>query len=344
LKAPAPAPTPPPPVNNTPQQFLDQVLRSRGYSTQSYATLRTAYYNVPTKLQRASYDVHILKVIIRDKDPEALEDLLSCGLSPNACNKYGESLIHKVCKAGNDKLLQVFLDCGADVQVSDGAGRTPLHNACWGGRASRPSFQVFEMILQQDLSMIYMRDHTGALPLQYVRKEQYEVWIQFLKSMLKVHWKPLDAQQQAQQQEQRSELTFLPANCRPIQDPENALPIKLAKLVASGRMEPDQAMIANDSFLEDWDDTSSVGSFVSQCSTSASEGWDEVAWEPDQTTSTALGSDTGNDATDNDGTDRDQDDEETDEFNALQDFVEILNQKKRQVAVLTKAAANTKKQ
>jgi hypothetical protein len=309
-----------------PQEYLEHALLKRGYSTQTYSTLRTAYYNEPTKLQRASYDVHILKIIVRDKDEEALRDLLSCGISPNACNKYGESLLHKVCKSGLSKLLRVFLECGADVRVSDGAGRTPLHNACWG--SSRPSFETFEMILEQDPSMIFMKDYTGALPLSYVRKGQYSMWIQYLETVLDVYWKPLHGKRH-----EVSALMFLQANTHPIPNPELALPIKLAKLVASGRMEPDQAMIANDSYGDrDWDDESSVGS----CSvaSSAGTGWEEQPWENSQSGSALGGSE-------------DDDDEEEDvlEFDGLQelagleDLMGIMQQKQRQTAVMATAAS-----
>jgi ankyrin repeat protein len=82
---------------------------------------------------------------IRDKDEHRVREMLTCGISPNACNKYGESLPHKVCKSGQDKLLQVFLNGGADIQVSDGAGRTPMHDACYG---SKPSFKTFELFFK----------------------------------------------------------------------------------------------------------------------------------------------------------------------------------------------------
>jgi hypothetical protein len=89
----------------SPQDFLNKKLKERGYSTRRYTTINSGYSNMPTPLQLASYDVHILKMIIRDKDENALREMLSCGLSPNACNKYGESLLHKVCKNGLDDIL-----------------------------------------------------------------------------------------------------------------------------------------------------------------------------------------------------------------------------------------------
>jgi hypothetical protein len=234
----------------TPQEFLDNALVLRGYSTQCYTTSNSGYSNAPTPLQLASYDVHILKMAIRDKNVHAMLDILTCGISPNACNKFGESLLYRVCKSGEDKLLQVFLDCGADIQVSDSEGRTPLHAAC---QRSRPSFKTFELILQKDPRLIHMLDGSGALPLSYVRKDQYGAWIEYLGTMLDTYWKPLD---ESSGMEGPPPLALEKGNSRPVLDPENALPLELAALVACGRMKPDEAIAEHQPEDDDstWDD------------------------------------------------------------------------------------------
>jgi hypothetical protein len=199
-------------------------------------------------LQLASYDVHILKMVILDKGPHALVGMLTCGISPNACNKFGESLLHRVCKSGNDKHLQVFLECGADIQVSDGAGRTPMHEIC---RRSRPAFKTFELLLQQDARLIHMQDGAGASPLSLVRANQYGAWNEFLESILDTYWKARDGSAGVQGP---PPLALEKANSRPVPDPENALSLELAALVASGRMEPDEAIAANNPEEEDDED------------------------------------------------------------------------------------------
>jgi hypothetical protein len=245
-----------------PQEFLDNALKLRGYSTERYSTINSGYSNMPTKLQLVSYDVHILKLIIRDKDPHKVREILTCGISPNACNKYGESLLHKVCKSGQDKLLQVFLECGADVQVSDGAGRTPMHDACHG---TRPSFQTFELLLKADPDLIRMMDGSGALPLSYVRKEQYGAWNAFLASILNIYWNPRDA---ATCDQGPPPLSLEKANSRPAADPELSLSFELAALVSSGRMEPEEAILAQIEADEDEeDDDSSFCTTDDDCST-----------------------------------------------------------------------------
>jgi hypothetical protein len=232
-------------------------------------------------------------------------------------------LLDKVCKSGLSKLLAVFLECGADVRVSDGAGRTPLHNACWG--SSKPSFETFEIILEQDISMIFMKDYTGATPLSYIRKGQHSVWIQYLETVLDVYWPNLNGEKH-----ELSAMMFEKPNTRPMPDPEFALPSKLCKLVASGRMEPDEAMIANDpSGDRDWDDESSVCSMISAAGT----GWEEAPWSTDHSGS-ALGSEF----------DEDESEEELLEFDGLQelagleDLMGIMQQKQRQAALMAGTA------
>jgi hypothetical protein len=193
---------------------------------------------MPTELQLVSYDVHILKMVIRDKDEHKVRDMLTCGISPNACNKYGESLLHKVCKSGQDKLLQVFLDCDADIQVCDGAGRTPMHDACHG---SKPSFKTFELLLKEDPYLVHMMDGGATLPLSYVRKDQYGAWNAFLASILDVYWNPRDASTSNQCP---PPLSLEKANSRPAADPEQPLSYELAALVSSGRMKPEDAIEA----------------------------------------------------------------------------------------------------
>jgi hypothetical protein len=206
---------------------------------------------MPTELQLVSYDTHILKMVIRNKDTHKVREMLTCGISLNACNKYGESLIHKVCKSGQDKLLKVFLDCGADIQVSDGAGRTPMHDACFG---AKPSFKTFELLLKADPYLIHMMDGGGALPLSYVPKEQYGAWKTFLASILDTHWNASGHSMN----EGPPPLALEKANSRPAEDPEHALSIELATLVSSGKMKPEDAIEAQMEAEETDDDETTL--------------------------------------------------------------------------------------
>jgi hypothetical protein len=79
----------------SPQVLLDDILSERGYSTQPYETLKTAYYNKPTTYQKASYGCRMVE-IVRRGDVEGMKKMMEMGISPNPCNVYGESLVHMV--------------------------------------------------------------------------------------------------------------------------------------------------------------------------------------------------------------------------------------------------------
>jgi hypothetical protein len=199
------------------QDYLDTLLKSHGYSTRQYRALDSAYYNTPTALQLASYDVHMRSVILRDEG--ALYKALVCGLSPNACNQFGDSLVHKVCRLlGDYDLFQVVFQAGCSLQCADDYGRTPMHDACW---SADPSFGVFETLMQEDIHMFYMQDNRGFLPLSYISAEHKKDYINFLDAVKDVYWPVRSVARDGE--EQPPPLALEKPNSRPIPDPRNAL-------------------------------------------------------------------------------------------------------------------------
>ncbi|GAX24216.1 hypothetical protein FisN_4Lu592 [Fistulifera solaris] len=60
-----------------PQAYMDAMLRYRGYSTKRYHTLQSGYYNKPSPHQRASYNIHLIGLIL-DNPKDALPDDMAC--------------------------------------------------------------------------------------------------------------------------------------------------------------------------------------------------------------------------------------------------------------------------
>jgi len=216
----------------SPQEYLDAIRRSRGYSTDCYHTLQTAYYNKPTSLQLASYDAYLVD-LVRRRDLKALEGIIQSGISLNPCNVHGESLLHTICRLGDAEILQMFIRGGCTVQVSDDYGRTPLHDACW---TVTPNFQVVEDLLQADLHLLNLLDARGTTPLMYVRKENWKAWVEFLESKKDIYWAPRNTS--TAPPEAPPLLALHGANTRPVADPSNALETRLAMMVVSGKMKP----------------------------------------------------------------------------------------------------------
>ena len=109
------------------------MLETRGYSTLRYFVHESGYYNKPTPLQQLSYHQNIID-LVKFNEVEELRALIAAGLSTNPANAYGEGLVNLVCRIGAVDILEMMIDSGCDVQVSDDYGRTPLHDACWSAK------------------------------------------------------------------------------------------------------------------------------------------------------------------------------------------------------------------
>lgn len=218
----------------SPQDYVDAMIYSLGYSTKRYNTLESAYYNRSTPLQQASFRGHLLNLVKMGQARDLKAHLLA-GLSPNPANAYGESLVHKVCRLGRSRLLQVLLEeCHVNVCVSSEHGRTPLHDAC-----AANSIECFELICEKDLRMLYMADHLNMLPLQFVPKTAWMDWILFLDAKKEEYW-PAGKFGRGQE-EPPPLLTLQQPHSRQARDPPNALPLDIAEQVASGELKPDDA-------------------------------------------------------------------------------------------------------
>ena len=210
-------------------------MKERGYSSQNYCALESGYYCKPTAVQQSSYGMKLIQAV-RQSDPKLLNRMLSAGLSPNPCNKFGESIVHMVCRRGDYALLEVFLNHGCSVQVSDDFGRTPLHDACW---TTKPCFKSVELILGQDLRLLNIVDCRGSTPLSYVKHENWAEWIEFFERQKELYWKKRDLE--ADGEEGPPILTLSQPHSKPINDPEKKLAPEIIQKVANGQIEPEAA-------------------------------------------------------------------------------------------------------
>ena len=70
-------------------------------------------------------------------------------------------------------------EVGSILRVRDDYGRTPLHDAFWTGE---PNFTLIELLLKKEPDVLLMSDKRGHCPLEYVRKDHWGAWTEFLKS------------------------------------------------------------------------------------------------------------------------------------------------------------------
>ncbi|CAM9605753.1 unnamed protein product [Phaeothamnion confervicola] len=178
------------PTDVHPEQFLHEILRARGYDTEKRPALSTPYHRLPTPEQISGYDSAIVQAV-REDDVGILADMRASGRCMNACNRYGESVLHMSCRRGNAAALRVLLQDGAGgtVAASDDYGRTPLHDACW---TAEPAFDVVTILLNHDLKLLRIADKRGSTPLHYIRQEHWPLWCAFFDTKKEIYWRALD--------------------------------------------------------------------------------------------------------------------------------------------------------
>lgn len=211
------------------------MLKSRGYNTKPFKSLDSAYYNKPTPLQLASYDLHLIEAVKENRIID-VKEMINCGLSPNPSNGFGESLVHMLCRRGyTDMLLFLVTEFNCDVQIADDYGRTPAHDAAW---AATPNFEIVKILLDCDPCLLYIADARGSLPLSYVQRKHWGVWIEFLNSVKDQYWAKGGGTA-----DDAPPLSLARPNSRPFPDPENACTLKAAKMVASGKLSSSEAVL-----------------------------------------------------------------------------------------------------
>lgn len=98
-------------------------------------------------------------------------------------NRFGESLMHLACRRGRTEMVRFLVEelPGASpsqmLSIKDDCLKTPLHDACW---TASPNFELVELILKHAPEQVVMQDIRGNTPFDYVRKEDYPLWLKFL--------------------------------------------------------------------------------------------------------------------------------------------------------------------
>ena len=226
----------------------------RGYSTDTIDTLEESSYRQDvSEEQLASYGP-VTQNAVRRGDAAALSEALACGLLPNACNQYGESLLHLCCRRGNKQLLDVMINHGVVLQIIDDYGRTPLHDAFW---APSPAFDVAETLIQEDRGMLFMSDRRGFSPLEYTHLEDWEEWKEWLDQKIDAFF-PLIEKSEDETKIDGIASPSSQTNPRPHYD-RNVISAELMRMVSHGKIKPSEALLLSadeDEGDEDelWDD------------------------------------------------------------------------------------------
>jgi len=214
----------------SPHKFLLAILRARDYPTLRLTSYEAGYHSNPTHLQLASFGTAVVKAV-HSSDAQSLSKLIGCGLSPNPCNQFGDSILSLICKRADYSVFSVLVDQGCDLQICDSFGRTALHNLAWASQFSGPMAKV---ILDTDLHQLLLEDKRGQCPLEYVRQDKWGEWISFLRANMDEYW-PVSRDRP---------IKPLPRDFRngPVADPMQALPTDYAVKISSGEISPEDAV------------------------------------------------------------------------------------------------------
>lgn len=211
----------------SPQKFLEETLASRGHAYNRIKADEAEYDAVPSALQLSSFGTKLVKAV-HTSDTDTLHQLLACGLSPNPCNQFRDGMLDLVCKRSNKVIFDVLIQHGADLQVVDGFGRTPLHHCCWSSEFCAP---IVDSLLQRDPIQLCIEDKHGQTALEYVRADLYGDWIHYLSQNIHRFFDPAPPVLSSPKA-RRPEGTLV--------NPQNSIGVSLAALLSSGSLSPAQ--------------------------------------------------------------------------------------------------------
>lgn len=103
----------------------------------------------------------------------------------NACNKFGESIVHMACRRSTFEVVDFIMRNGGSSWFVDDFGRTPLHDACW---RSEPRFDIVTLILNVCPELLFVQDVRGSLALNYVREEHWLQWCAYFYHQRDKYW------------------------------------------------------------------------------------------------------------------------------------------------------------
>lgn len=172
-------------LNIHPREYAKLAFRQNGFDDlESIAKACNSHMKAPTAAMLEAY-VGDIVTAVRKKDMEQARLLFEDGKfvhGVNACNRFGESIMHMACRRGHlDMVRFLVLDVGLKPsEIRDDYHRTPLHDAFW---TPTPSFDVVDFLLKQPSvpDLLMCKDKRGFTPLDYTRAEDHGRWLEFLR-------------------------------------------------------------------------------------------------------------------------------------------------------------------
>jgi hypothetical protein len=159
-----------------PVEFATMLLEKQNLDLAGIAAATNAKFIPPTD-DRMKFYIEATRVL-RDTNLVGLKQLHLAGVSMDACNRFGDSLIHIACRRGMTSIVKFLVEeAKCSLYVRDDFLRTPLHDACW---TPEPNFEIVETLLRVAPDLVLLRDSRGATPFDYIRVSHKPQWVEFL--------------------------------------------------------------------------------------------------------------------------------------------------------------------
>lgn len=211
-----------------PSDYAKAAFKSNGYSIADVQAQYEAKLQTPSKDMIQAYGSKVLN-LVRQGDLEGLKMAQEEGTALQCCNRFGESLLHLACRRSYTEIANFLITSTGKkaeeksektedakessstvttthsssnmLHVRDDYQRTPLHDACW---TAEPNLELVDLLIRHAPEQVVMEDVRGNTPFDYVRKDNYGMWLRFLwerKALLK----PIEEQDRASFNDENSE-------------------------------------------------------------------------------------------------------------------------------------------
>ena len=166
------------PSNMSPQELLVATIEARGGDVTIRPVLSVDdKFHTHTDEEIAAYPPTAM--LVRNNDLAGLKIAHESGGKLQTSNKFGESLLHIACRRGYDHIAKYLIEeADVTVWVRDDFGRTPCHDACW---TAKPNLELMDLLVRKCPEMMLMSDKRGSTPLDYVRRDNWDIWRKFLE-------------------------------------------------------------------------------------------------------------------------------------------------------------------
>jgi len=155
-----------------------RLFQENGFNIKDADLLQQLPFTKPTPEMINEYQPEKIGVV-RKMDLEGVRALHSKGESFDACNRFGESLIHMACRRGCKDMVEFLVrEVKVSLFIRDDYGRTCLHDAFW---TAEPNYDLVTLLISEVPEFLGVRDVRGHTPLDYVRKGDYPSWCNYLE-------------------------------------------------------------------------------------------------------------------------------------------------------------------